>query len=203
MKTTLRSSNLIPTAQPYNVAPFNYTGTETTNTSTLVANAVDWVLVEIKNSTGTTVQQKAGLLMSNGSVVDASPTGSGISDLLKLPNITTTGAYKVIVRHRNHLAIATENNITLTPGINNTLDLTVNNNVKASNQLPIGTTGKYGMRLANITGDDRINATDKTIIGNVQDAANTYNSKDVNLDGLINATDKTLVGNAQDAIENL
>jgi Domain of unknown function (DUF4832)/Domain of unknown function (DUF4874) len=199
MSTTLRSNNLIPAAQPYNLAPFNYSGTETTVPASLPNNAVDWVLVEIKNSTGTTTQQKAGILLNDGTVIDSTAGAT----TLTLPNVSTTGNYKVIVRHRNHLAIATNNNVTLTANSTSTVDLTTNTNVKASNQLPIGTTGKYGMRLANVDGDDRINATDKTIIGNVQDAANIYSSRDVNLDGIINATDKTLVVNAQDAIENL
>jgi uncharacterized repeat protein (TIGR01451 family) len=203
MKTVLRSSNLIPALQPYTSAPFNYAGTETTTPASLPANAVDWVLIEIKNSTGSIVQQKAGLLMSSGSVVDASPTGSGISDLLKLPNVTTTGDYKIIVRHRNHLAIATNTNVTLTNNSTTTVDLTGNVNVKNSNQLSIGTAGKFGMRMANVNGNSEIDSADRAISRNSSELINSYRSEDVNLDGVIDSLDRTLTRLAQEAIESL
>jgi hypothetical protein len=193
----LKTSNLIPLTQPYFSAPFNYNGTE--SIANIPSDTVDWVLVEVKNSSGTTIQTKAALLKSDGTIVD--PTIA--ANTLSLPNITTTGAYKIIVRHRNHLAIATNANINITAGASTTFDFTTNLNVKGNSQLPLGTSGKYGMRNANLNGDDRINATDKTIAGTTTDAVNLYSPRDVNLDGIFNATDKTLVGIAQDAVENL
>src|SRR5690606_20115319 len=37
----------VPSAQPYNIAPWNYTGTE--NNSSMPANTVDWVLIELRS----------------------------------------------------------------------------------------------------------------------------------------------------------
>ena len=61
MSDALRVANVVPTAQPYGSAPFNYSGTETT-TSGVLANSdpdnaiVDWVLLELRdNTTPTTI----------------------------------------------------------------------------------------------------------------------------------------------------
>ena len=52
MRTVLNSGGLLPLAQPYSAAPYNYNGSETV-TSIPNANIVDWVLLELrKPSTG-------------------------------------------------------------------------------------------------------------------------------------------------------
>ena len=51
MNTALNVQNLIPLGQPYNVSPWNYTGTEQVG-SIPNANVVDWVLVELRETTG-------------------------------------------------------------------------------------------------------------------------------------------------------
>ena len=43
--------NYIPTTQPYNIAPWNYTGTESVTTIPN-SNVIDWVLVELRETTG-------------------------------------------------------------------------------------------------------------------------------------------------------
>jgi hypothetical protein len=201
MSTTLKTKNLLPLTQPYNTTGFNYAGTE--SASTIASDIVDWVLVEIKNPAGVSIQKKAALLKSNGQVVD-SITGSVD---LSLSNTITTGSYKVIVRHRNHIAIATDTNITLTSGSNTTIDLTRNVNVKGLNQLLVGTNSAaqqvYGMRQSNANSDAFIDSTDQTLLFNSIDTANTYNLKDVNLDGDIDSLDISITRLVLDAGENI
>ena len=72
MNTAISGS--IPNNQPYNVAPWNYGGTETA--VSIGNDIVDWVLVELRSggtpSTATVVEAtKAALLKSNGTIVDA------------------------------------------------------------------------------------------------------------------------------------
>ena len=107
MKTTLKSSGVLPLAQPYTVAPWNYTGTE--SVTTIPADIVDWILVELRDAAtpanailGSNLPgwPKAFFLKSDGSIVDLDGTS--------LPTIgspTITGNLYVVIRHRNHLPI--------------------------------------------------------------------------------------------------
>lgn len=76
MNTDLNKSGLIPLSQPYNLAPWNYYGTEAVD-SIPAENIVDWVLVDIRsadsagNATPSTVfARKAGFLLNNGLITN-------------------------------------------------------------------------------------------------------------------------------------
>ncbi len=68
-------NSILPLAQPYNVAPFNYSGTE--NVSSIPGtDVVDWLLIELRDASspgaatsGTMLAQKAAFLKADGSVV--------------------------------------------------------------------------------------------------------------------------------------
>lgn len=108
MRDDLRLAGLIPNAQPYNVAPINYAGTETLNTDQLAVTGnnaiVDWVLVELRSALDKTnvVSRKAFLLQRDGDVVDP-VTGSA---KLSFKDVAQ-GSYYIAVRHRNHLGVMT------------------------------------------------------------------------------------------------
>lgn len=221
MNNKLRTTNLIPTAQPYNTPQYgNYNGGETlTNPSTSVQNIVDWVIVELRNPTTNAVQfRKAALLLTNGLVVDtsfinavttATPTSYGSQPGVSFA-AATAGDYKVSIRHRNHIGISTKNLISLDAS-NKLIDFTTdptsakNNNQAKIGNIGIGTTGVaiYGMRAGNANGDNSINSTDKTLVGESPDTANTYSLKDLTLDGSINSTDRTVVFESPDVAEAL
>lgn len=99
MAVTLRTKAYFPKSQPYNVAPWNYAGTE--NVITVPANVVDWVLVELRTGTAnaTTVMKKAGFVLANGNVVGIDGVNPVTFQGLDINN------YYIVVRHRNHLAI--------------------------------------------------------------------------------------------------
>ncbi len=109
MDHKLLDLDLLPMSQPYDVAPWNYGGTESVMSSAdFPSNTVDWVLVEARTGTpnqsgsmGTTVvETKAGLLLGDGSIVDAQSLNPLAFALLE--NGT---AYYFVVRHRNHLDV--------------------------------------------------------------------------------------------------
>jgi hypothetical protein len=111
-------NTIIPLAQPYNTAPWNYTGTETL--STIPADMVDWVLVELRQATGpslatsgTIIAKQAGLLKSSGSIVDVS------GSILRFDNYGVSGVNNlyVVIRHRNHLAIMSNTGAGLNAGV--------------------------------------------------------------------------------------
>jgi hypothetical protein len=107
MSTDLKNLGLVPLSHPYNASPWNYTGTE--SVISIPANAVDWVLVELRESAGDastatsdkTIRRRAAFLMNDGAVKEL----DGIQNLqftLSLHN----NLY-IAVFHRNHLSVIT------------------------------------------------------------------------------------------------
>ena len=104
MTNTLRTNNLIPSASPYTVAPFN--APSVTAPSIPVA-ATDWILVEVRDAANpaTLISQTSGFILNDGSIV-AADGGN-----LRLKNAVSNG--HIALRHRNHLGIRTLNPIDL------------------------------------------------------------------------------------------
>jgi hypothetical protein len=206
MTNNLHLQSLIPTVQPF-AARYNYFGNESLNSINLATNICDWVLVEIRDpSSNVIVAQKAAVIRTDGRLVEANNYNNGNTQYgLTFQNLI--GQYKVIIRHRNHLAIATNSPITF--GQNNTenIDFSTNVNVKNSNQslLGVGSNGLniYGLRQSNASSDQFIDATDKTILLNARESINLYRYEDINLDGFVDATDRTIAFNNPDAVESL
>ena len=114
------ASNLLPSSDPYRTAPYNGFFTHIANpvTETLTAaalqdkanpaeNIVDWVFVELRNSTSNStapvVQTRSALLRRDGKIVDV----DGVSPLY-FKNVDAASNYVITVRHRNHLGISTK-----------------------------------------------------------------------------------------------
>lgn len=99
MTTTVASAASFPTTQPYNTAPFNYGGTEAF--STLPTDAVDWLLLELRQADDLTqvVDRQAVLLRKDGAIIQTDGT-SGVAF-----NNVLTGSYHLAIFHRNHLAV--------------------------------------------------------------------------------------------------
>jgi hypothetical protein len=114
MQTTLSSNGLLPLNQPYNMAPWYYMGTE--SVVNIPTNAVDWVLVELRDAAGaanatsaTRIARQAGFILSNGNIVatDGNPMffATSISNNLY-----------VVIHHRNHLGILSANALVISGG---------------------------------------------------------------------------------------
>jgi len=95
--------------QPYNVAPFSYSGTESvdpaifTSSSLSTNDVVDWVLLDLKDSAGNLVDRKAVLLLENGEITNLDKTQPVAMKALP-------GKYSLTVRHRNHFGLSTNVN---------------------------------------------------------------------------------------------
>ncbi len=101
----------IPLAQPYNVSPWNYTGTE--SVTAIPANTVDWVLVELRDTTDaslatgeTMIARQAAFLLNDGKIV-----GLDGSSNLQFDKSLNHSLFTVI-HHRNHLAVMSANPVT-------------------------------------------------------------------------------------------
>ena len=186
MTTTLRSQVLMPKYQPFKAAPWNYLGTEAA--ATLPANAVDWVMIELRSDLTTIVSRRAGLLLSDGSVVDIDGSGP-----VKFKDVSD-GNYYVVVKHRNHLAIMSSSAIPLSRN-----SVLYNFTTSQSQAYTTGTDpmvalsgGGYGMIAGDANISAIITAADVTpIIVNLNLA--NYNDADVNMSGIVTAADVTKI----------
>jgi len=185
MHTNLNS--VIPLNQPYNTAPYNYTGTE--NLTSIPNNMVDWILVEARTGTpnmsgvrGTTTEAtQAAILLADGSIVDVN--GNSLTFQL-IPNTD----YYFCIRHRNHLDILSAIPI----NANGILQYDFTTNIAQA----------YGAAQQKISSDNRafLYAGDYTQDATIQvsdfdawkvDPAqlNIYSTLDGNLDGVVQVTD--------------
>ncbi len=102
-----------PAGQPYNTAPWNYTGTE--SVTTYDQDVVDWVLVSLRADelSTTPVFRVAGLLHDDGRITFVNPC-------FNIP----AGSYHAVVEHRNHMGVMSPTKVTI---VNNKLlfDFTV------------------------------------------------------------------------------
>ena len=87
MGTLLNTSGFIPTSQPFNNPPWNYTGTETV--TTVPENVTDWILVELRSDETTVVDKRAAFIKNNGTLIDL----NGVSNI-KFPTATAGNYYR-------------------------------------------------------------------------------------------------------------
>ncbi|MBL7104731.1 MAG: hypothetical protein ISS18_10400 [Bacteroidales bacterium] len=97
---------VLPLTQPYNTSPWNYNGTESVG-SIPNANVVDWILVELRETTGdastatpaTIIAKQAGFILKNGTIVNTNGASSMIFNEAISDNLYA------VIWHRNHLGI--------------------------------------------------------------------------------------------------
>ncbi len=183
MSTELNAQNLLPMTQPYNVAPYNYTGTE--STAVFPASVVDWVLIDVRTGPNNTdlVAQRAALLHADGTITDT----NGISDLM-FSNLPNQSLYFVI-RHRNHLDVMTAAAQPSSSLI--TYDFSASTN-QAFASLQKSLVGVAAMIAGDINSDITIQITDFDEWKLTPAVLFIYDFPDVNMDGVIQTTDYDL-----------
>lgn len=117
MSDAVRAAGLLPLSDPYPAIGYSHVGGGGAVTTSQVlavtgTNAiVDWIVVEIRNSTVPTQRMytTSALLQRDGDIVAT----DGVSPLT-IP--LTAGNYHVAVRHRNHLGVMTASPISIATG---------------------------------------------------------------------------------------
>ncbi len=183
--------SLIPLAQPYNVTPYSYAGTE--SLTSIPANMVDWVLIEARTGTPDlatkqtmTVETRAAILLDNGDVVDV----DGTSPVL-FENLYIGQDYYFCVRHRNHLDVLSGN--ATTAATNMTYDFSSGAaQAFGSNQVKSSGDGFFLMHGADYTQDHTIQNTDFDAWRFNSAQLFQYDLLDGNLDGVVQTTDYDL-----------
>jgi tartrate-resistant acid phosphatase type 5 len=186
MSTALRTAGYIPTSQPYNSAPWNYIGLE--NVTSIPANVVDWVLVELRTGTAasTKVATRAAFVKSDGSVVDLNGTSTvGFGS-------RAAGSYYIVIRHRNHLAVMSTGVVSLSSS-STLYDFTTGSGqyyggVNAAKDLG---SGVWGMIAGDVDVNGGIGASDLvSVLAAVGSLA--YDINDVDMNGGVGASDLIL-----------
>ncbi|MCD4744753.1 MAG: choice-of-anchor J domain-containing protein [Bacteroidales bacterium] len=191
MNTYLNSSTYLPLSQPYNISPWNYLGTESV-IAMPNANVVDWVLVELRDTTdaasatGSTIAaQQAAFVLNDGTITGM----DGSSELIF--NITIDENLFAVIWHRNHLGVLSANPLVETGGVY-TYDFSTGEGQAyggANGHKEIAT-GVWGMFGGDGNADKQISNSDKVDIWETQAGGSGYLSGDFSLDGQCNNTDK-------------
>lgn len=185
---TTELHGVFPLTQPFNAAPWNYTGDETLDA--IPAGATDWVLVELRDAdapasatTESIVLRKAAILKSDGSVEAVN------GELIDFPINSSHNLYPLII-HQNHLNILAALPAQQTEGIFY-YDFTTGadksfGGASAQNQF---VSGAWGMVAGDSNGDGTIDDLDKAAWQ--LNAGNTgYFQQDHNMDSEVDNSDK-------------
>jgi len=190
MNTILNSSGLLPLSQPYDGVAWNYTGTE--NVASIPnAGIVDWVLVELRETTGdaTTaaadkrIHRQAAFLLSNGNIV-----GLNGSSLITYTGTITNNLY-VIIWHRNHIGIMSSGALQGAGGIY-TWDFTTQLSKAYLDGQKQLVTGIYGMIGGDVDASGNISVQDIDPGWSANAGEHGYLMGDINLNGQVNNPDK-------------
>lgn len=189
MSTYLCTCSAIPLAQPYFIEPWNYEGSE--SVAVMPGNAVDWILVELRDAPAasaatpaTMVARQAGLLLNDGSIVATDGTSP-----LQFNNTIVNGLYPVVY-HRNHLAVMSAGEVTLS-GENYTYDFTTGSGqAYGTGSLKLMTGGMWCMISGDIDASGTIDDGDHLTEWDPNAGTAGYSPADLNLDQQVNNIDK-------------
>jgi uncharacterized protein (TIGR02145 family) len=192
MNALLNNFNYLPLVQPYNIAPWNYLGTESV-AAIPNANVVDWILVELRETAGDastayegdSIAAQAGFILKNGNIVGT----DGVSPL----QFSCTVTYKLyaVVYHRNHLAVLSGNELVNTAG-NYTYDFTIGANQAygGGNAHKEISPGIWGMVSGDGDANGQVNNADKNDVWKPQSGSSGYLGGDFNMNGQVDNVDK-------------
>lgn len=188
-------NTFLPLSQPYAGLPWYYAGTE--NVPFIPgSNVVDWILVELRETTGDAstatadkmIACQAGFLLDNGEICSI----DGISDLRF--NITVTDNLYVVIWHRNHLGIMSAMPLSELGGIY-TYDFSTGSDKVYGGALgyKMLTTGIWGMYAGDGDADGQVTNNDKNLVWKAQVGLSGYYSGDFNMDSQVSNIDKNSV----------
>ncbi len=186
MNTDLVNNGLLPQAQPFNVAPWHYDGTEILNTNQ--TDMVDWLLLELRTPADPyqTIAQQAVLLLEDGTIVN-----TNYQDI-QFYNLSSNQNYHITLRARNHIAVMTATPLQVA---NNQIvyDFTSSNTqaMGGAKQLKLvnSTTSVYALCAGDFNSDGIVNVNDYQRLNDDMGNIAQYLPTDVNLDGVINIAD--------------
>ncbi len=178
-----------PAGQPYGIAPWFYFSSIGDGWTDLnyTSDAVDWIMVSFRldaNDIDTEVARGVGLITSNGEIE--------MEDECILEG---SGSLHIVIEHRNHVAVMTEEPIPIVNGEIFFDFRTANNNLTTGQKVvETGNWALYagdGSQINDLNGYD-VNGDDKTLWDDVNGTFYIYHPADYNLNGDVDGADKNL-----------
>lgn len=185
MNTTLTSA--IPLTQPFGSSAWAYSGTE--SISSVPVNMVDWVLVQLRNTTATigdnVVETKAALLYNDGTIHD-------VSGSLGVLFNSAPGNYYITIAALGYLPVISANTVSLPNAT--AYDFTT---TASQTYSPLQTKlvlGKYCLIAGDANNDGKITFADYNSLyaAYLLGGTNVYSSADLNRDKTVSVADYTL-----------
>lgn len=180
-----------PTAgQPYNIAPWNYTGTEGQGWNNYNSKVVDWVMVSFRTTPdpNTEVFETAALVNSDGSIefTEQCPVPVGLIGI---------DLYTVI-DHRNHMVVMSDKAVPMTLGGGSVAEIIYD--FRQQDSYHTSTTagqkqaanGMWMMLAGDTNADYDINGSDKITWDAENGIFGQYRIGDIDLNGDVNGADK-------------
>ncbi len=187
MDKTLNTAGLIPTTDPYSLG---------TTVSSVPANAVDWVKVELRSSgnQATITNSYAKFVDVDGQIIEEDGSNMKLT-------AAVAGSYYVAIKHRNHFGIVSASTVEIasSPAINFTNALATawdKSSVTTNDAMKVVESGTYGLWDGDVNGDgdikyngsgaDRVavlSAVGSSTPGNI--VTSTYSGNDANMDGSV------------------
>jgi hypothetical protein len=171
------AAGVIPTNAPFAADP--------RAVATVPASAVDWVLIELRDTNGNTLVAKSGFLDTQGRVLSANGTFGIATEV-------SSGTYFVAVKHRNHLAVMSAQPVAFTNYVfTNDFTTGADKYYGGSNAAVELEPSVWGMIAGDADGDGEILAVDGSIYTN-QLGQTGYLRGDFNLDGVVTTNDLSI-----------
>ena len=190
MSTELGDNGLVPLTQPFNREPWYYSGDESVaNGPDFPATLTDWVLLELRDAADNAIvlEQRAALLLSDGSVVDT----DGSSGVIFL-NAEMGSSYFISVKTRNHLALLSAVAVTL-PNVGTPYDFTSPLNVMGGlDQLAALDLDLYGMLAGDFDSNGIVTIADFNNYNEEASLINVYTDGDCSYDKAVTIADFNL-----------
>lgn len=187
----------IPLSQPYNTAPWNYSGTESVGSLPNIP-IVDWVYIQTRRSTQAALAtsdsitaEAVGWLRSDGRIVALNG-----AEVLTMP-ISRPGNQYVVVYHRTHIPIMSNSIAGFEAGAFRFDFTTAQNQAYGSEpqqSLPGGVWGMYSGRIEQTT-PFLIDMADRQRVWLDRNLEGSYADADAVLEGLVDATDRSVIWN--------
>ncbi len=185
METTMSLSNLVPKNQPYDVSPYDYTGTDVLGLG--VANVVDWVLVQLREVGNSSIvaHQKAVILRKDGFIIDSDGNEKIDFGLVK------SDSFYIAIYHRSHLPVMSrEPHFFQTAST--TCDFTISEFSTMGDSQQKNIDGKFLLNAGDFDGNGIINNQDFNLWKLSSSAINVYLSPDADGNGIVNNQDYNL-----------
>lgn len=196
MQTDL-NPDLLPLSQPFNTAPWNYTGTESV-ASIPNSKVVDWVLIELRDApnaaaaaSSTIIGRQAGFVLDNGTVRGLE--GNNKIRFDNLFNYDINDNLYVVIHHRNHLSVMSADALIKDDGeyVYDFTDAVAKTFGGAAGCNLLSTAPDvWGMIGGDGDANGTIDNTDKTSFWSIISGKSGYLSGDYNMNGQVNNQDK-------------